>query len=86
MGQGDYLYYQPPLSETVFGPAYDAGARMHSNSWGNTANMYDDTCIDIDQYHIDRPQFLALFAAGNEVSVLLSACMHDGSRVSVHNT
>jgi hypothetical protein len=68
MGQGEALYYQPPLSQNIFEPAYDAGARVHSNSWGSSANMYDDTCVDIDQYHLDRPFFLALFAAGNEVS------------------
>ena len=67
MGSGSDLYYPPPLSSNVFEPAYSAGARIHSDSWGTVSNMYDDTCIDIDQYHLTRPYFLALFAAGNEV-------------------
>lgn len=65
---GESIIYPPPLSKNVFPAAYSAGARLHSNSWGSTSNMYDDSCIDIDNYHVTNQDFLALFAAGNDVS------------------
>jgi hypothetical protein len=65
---GNSIYYEPYLSAKVFTPAYNAGARLHSNSWGSYNNYYDAECSDIDKYHYDTDQFLALFAAGNDGS------------------
>jgi hypothetical protein len=64
---GSSIFYPPPLSKNVFGPAYSAGARLHSDSWGSSTNMYDDSCTDIDSYHVTKQDFLAIFAAGNSV-------------------
>jgi hypothetical protein len=67
---GNSIFYPPPLSKNVFSAAYSAGARLHSNSWGSASNMYDDSCVDIDSYHVTKQDFLAIFAAGNAVRSL----------------
>jgi hypothetical protein len=36
---GNSVYYPSPLGDSVFGPAYAAGARLHSNSWGGPFNF-----------------------------------------------
>ncbi|MBZ0267123.1 S8 family serine peptidase, partial [bacterium] len=41
------------------------GARVHSNSWGSTANAYDGFAVDIDDFMWTHPDFLVVFAAGN---------------------
>ena len=52
------------LSTYVFPPAYAAGARLHSNSWGG-GYWYDAFCIELDTYLYDHIDFLVFFAAGN---------------------
>lgn len=46
---GEYLDVPPDLS-TVFTPAYSAGARIHSNSWGTGYNGYLEEDSQIDQF------------------------------------
>ncbi|HAK61246.1 MAG TPA: hypothetical protein DCO77_12850, partial [Nitrospiraceae bacterium] len=47
--------------------AYDAGARIHTNSWGTTLpdNSYGSRPASIDRFMWDHPSFLVLFANGN---------------------
>jgi hypothetical protein len=33
-----YFTMPSPIGDNVFGPAYQAGARIHSNSWGGAYN------------------------------------------------
>ncbi len=51
---------------SLFKPAYELGARIHSNSWGGTGdgkyNMYSK---DVDKFMWTHPDMLILFAAGN---------------------
>ncbi len=50
----------------LFQQAYDAGARVHSNSWGSEANgQYDQTSADVDRFIYEHPDMAILFAAGN---------------------
>jgi hypothetical protein len=65
---GNSIEYPSPIDEYVFKPAFDAGARIHSNSWGSALNLYQEEVVIIDGYHNDQDQFLALFAAGNDGS------------------
>jgi hypothetical protein len=61
------IVYPSPLGQNVFQPAYDAGARIHSNSWGGPFNAYfDDDSFSADSFQYSHPDFLALFSAGNE--------------------
>lgn len=57
----------PPSLADLFEPAYQAGARIHSNSWGaDTASAYTVDSIEVDTYIAERPDMLVVIAAGNE--------------------
>jgi subtilisin family serine protease len=55
-------------------PAFDAGARIHSNSWGCApdeesplaCNVYSSQAKNIDDFVHSNPDFLVLVAAGND--------------------
>jgi subtilisin family serine protease len=73
-GCGDGL--SPPTDlYQLFKPAYDAGARVHSNSWGCSSatpekpydcNIYDKNAMDIDDFVFKQNDFLVLVAASND--------------------
>lgn len=53
-----------------FAQAYNQGARIHTNSWGDNENAflqnnYSAACQDVDTFMFEHPDFLILFAAGN---------------------
>ena len=53
-----------------FQQAYDQGARIHTNSYGDNENAtlqndYTAASQDVDQFMWDHPEFLIFFAAGN---------------------
>lgn len=50
----------------LFRPAHEAGAMIHTNSWGSDEyGIYDSFSEDADQYIWNNKDFLILFAAGN---------------------
>ena len=49
----------------IFSPAYAAGARIHSNSWGG-GYWYDSYAIEADEYAFEHDDFLSFFAGGND--------------------
>ena len=54
----------------IFQQAYDQGARLHTNSWGDnengsTTNNYSAGSQDADEFMWNHPDFLLFFAAGN---------------------
>ncbi|CAM9390203.1 unnamed protein product [Chrysoparadoxa australica] len=49
-----------------FSTGYEAGARIASNSWGTSGCRYDASSILIDLFTYQHPDFLSLFAAGND--------------------
>lgn len=53
------------LRQTMFPPAKDAGAFIHTNSWGSIANQYNNYARDMDSYQFSNQDFLILVAAGN---------------------
>lgn len=57
--------YPPSNLQNLFAPAYAAGARVHSNSWGGSGNGYGSMPKAIDQFAYTNPDFLVVFAAGN---------------------
>ena len=61
------FYNVPSLFDIALPPAYEAGARVHSNSWG-TPNMgsYTSKALDVDEYMLENPEFLFVVAAGND--------------------
>ena len=61
--QRDYLKL-PPLYE-IFANSYFTGARVQSNSWGNTGMEYGEMSFDADKFVYENPKMLLVFAAGN---------------------
>jgi serine protease AprX len=56
----------PDDLDDLFQPAYDNGARIHSNSWaGGTLGQYNRRSQDIDRFMWNHKDFLVLVAAGN---------------------
>ncbi len=50
----------------LFQPAFDAGARIHSNSWGTSGvGDYSSESVSVDEFMWTNKDFLILFAAGN---------------------
>jgi hypothetical protein len=59
----------PDSLAALFGPAYNAGVRVHNNSWGAYLQArYDKMALDVDEFVYDHPDFLPVIAAGNEGS------------------
>jgi hypothetical protein len=54
---------------TAFPSAFSAGARVHTNSWGTSATVYNSFARDVDRYTYENPDFLVLVAAGNSGSI-----------------
>jgi len=51
----------------LFGAAYDAGARIHTNSWGaNVSGVYTTDSWNVDRYVWDHKDVTILFSAGNK--------------------
>ncbi len=64
---GYYLTGIPTDLRTLFQQAYDAGARIHSNSWGSAvAGDYTVDSANADSFIWSHPDMLVSFSAGNE--------------------
>ena len=62
---GDWLDV-PSLYHIALPPAYEAGARVHSNSWGTPGiGSYTSKALDVDRFMLENPDFLFVVAAGN---------------------
>jgi len=61
-------YLKIPLDLTaLLTPGFDAGAKIHSASWGSVGvNWYDAMDRDFDRFQYKNPEFLILVAAGND--------------------
>ncbi len=69
----------PANLNDLFQQAYDAGARIHSNSWGRPVDgEYTDNSLEVDEFIWDHPDMLILYSAGNSGV--------DGDENSVVNT
>ena len=79
------------LNVDLFPPAYTAGARVHSNSWGG-GYWYDIFCQDTDRYLYNNEEFVTVFAAGNDGGSGLETILSPGlsknaiAAGSTHNT
>jgi uncharacterized protein (TIGR03437 family) len=60
------LYGLPDDLRPLFGAAYTAGARIHTNSWGSSANgSYTESARQLDQFMWEHRDMLIVFSAGN---------------------
>ena len=48
-----------------FPVTYEAGARVHSDSWGSNAVHYDADAMAVDAFSHKHQDFLSVFSAGN---------------------
>ena len=57
----------PSKLSDLFGKAYEAGARVHTNSWGKAGDFggYDSFAQQTDEFMASHPDMLVIFAAGN---------------------
>ncbi|MBE9031833.1 S8 family serine peptidase [filamentous cyanobacterium LEGE 11480] len=61
------LWGLPDDLTPLFDSAYQAGARIHTNSWGaSVAGRYTENSRTVDRYVWEHRDMLILFAAGNE--------------------
>ena len=66
---GGGLYDPSDLQNDFFQPAYDFGARVHTNSWGYCCigeNYYDNEAYKIDQSAYSMDDMVILYAMGND--------------------
>jgi hypothetical protein len=57
----------PSNLDNLFTPAYAAGARIHTNSWGApVAGVYSEDARAVDEFMWGHRDMLILFSAGNE--------------------
>ena len=70
-----YAEVPADLASGLFSPTYaasgsSAGARIHSDSWGNSSNQgtYTTDAKNVDAFTFAHPDFLSFFAAGNEAA------------------
>lgn len=59
-------YLKIPELDKIFDSAYRAGARVHTNSWGNMGGIYGQLSMDVDKYLHQHEDFFVLFSAGND--------------------
>jgi serine protease AprX len=63
---GYYLFGIPDDLTDLFQPAYNAGARIHSNSWGSSVDgEYTADSVTTDRFIWNNPDMLITFSAGN---------------------
>ena len=55
----------PSDLDTLFLWAYNAGARIHSNSWGSSSSSYTTDAMNCDKFMWNHKDFLIFFAMGN---------------------
>jgi hypothetical protein len=64
---GYYLIGLPDDLNDLYRQAYEAGARIHSNSWGSdVAGQYTQDSADTDDFVFDNPDMTVTFSAGND--------------------
>ena len=64
---GYYLLGLPDDIRDLFSQAYNAGARIHSNSWGSSADgEYTDDAVNADDFMWNHRDMLITFSAGND--------------------
>jgi len=65
---GSSLRIPGDLSSQMFPHSYQAGARLHSNSWGSSTSHYTSTSREMDEFMYDHDDYLILVANGNSGS------------------
>ena len=67
------------MGSDFFQHAYDAGARIHSDSWG-ASEWYNEWSHEVDEYTHANQMFLSVFAIGNEGPTLYTSGSPGGAK------
>jgi hypothetical protein len=78
----DHMLKLPPFEE-MFQTAYDAGARIHSNSWGSFGGIYSMMSYEVDSYVYNHDDLLVVYAAGNNGKLGLHSVATPGNAKNV---
>lgn len=65
-GASDMVMPPNDLERTYYLVSYEAGARIHSDSWGSMSKDYDIMATQVDMFTWEHQDFLPMFAAGND--------------------
>jgi len=66
IGAGSSCCSVPTAATSLFTPGINAGATIHSGSWGGSYNPYNSLTKGFDDFIYTDGDFIALFAAGND--------------------
>ena len=61
----DCFSFIPDDYDDFFGPVYDEGARIHSNSWGTPEETYDLEARMVDKFVFEHTDMFITWSAGN---------------------
>lgn len=80
---GHFGYFVPTSYIDIFEASYQAGARVHSNSWGSNNPAYGPNSYDIDYYLSTHPDFAIFFSAGNDGPFMNSLSMQSYAKNAI---
>lgn len=67
-GEDSYIFPPSDMYNDFYGVTATSGAHISTNSWGSSTGYYESMALQTDEYLYDNPEFLVLFAAGNDGS------------------
>jgi hypothetical protein len=73
-----FIHYPPNAIRDYFEVLASSGARIFSNSWGAIGDSYNDFAQQADSFLYNNPQYLIVFAAGNQGSSGVESVMVPG--------
>lgn len=77
--RGEATMNVPSLSKIALPPAYLAGVRVHSNSWGSLGTSgYTSMALDVDDFMYRHSDFLFVAAAGNSGNLGMNSVLSPG--------
>jgi subtilisin family serine protease len=65
LGASDNMLTPMDLETGHYAHAWEAGARVHTDSWGTAERIYDSIARQVDAFTWARPEFVAVFPVGN---------------------
>ena len=66
IAKADGVLVAIPNLKDLFNNLATSGAKIFTNSWGTTQNVYEDKASKVDQFMWENPDSLVIFSAGNE--------------------
>ena len=84
-GSNGHIVNTINMNSDYYQHAYDAGARIHSDSWGYSAKNYMVMTYQVDEFAAANPLFLPMFAVGNYGSTTSNGVYTCGAPANAKN-